>query len=101
MFSFPFAVAQDCRQSCCGWPGGERPSTSILQRLMDPYLFGGPEDRELWADLLISEPVRQPITDGVGVWSYGVGAAYSVRWSGLVAAPCVRSVTLSRSYSWS
>ena len=101
MFSFPFAVAQDCRQSCCGWPGGERPSTSILQRLMDPYLFGGPEGRELWADLLISEPGQQPITDRVQVRSCGVGAAYSVRCSGLFAATSVISVILSRSYSWS
>ena len=100
MFSFPFAVAQDCRQSCCGWPGGERPSRSILQRLMDPYLFGGPEDREPWADLLISEPAQQLITDCVQVWSCGVGAAYSVRWSGLFAPTFVRSVILLRSYSW-
>jgi hypothetical protein len=100
MFSFPSAGAHDCRQSCCGWPRGERPGTSILQLLMDPDLFGGLEDREPWTDLLISEPAQQPITDCVQVWSRGVGAAYSVRSSALFAATFVRSVILSRSYSW-
>ncbi len=44
-------IAHALEAIAAAWPHGEREATSALDFLLDPDTFGGPEDREPWADV--------------------------------------------------
>jgi len=44
------ALVEELRSVAAAWPRGERNAASMLDILWDPDRFGGPEDREAWAD---------------------------------------------------